>query len=141
MSMHVSTESGAGSEILGLVTDLVSAYVANNSVPAADLPTLIDQIHGSLVRLGAPVEPEPVKLDPPVAIKRSITPDYLISLEDGRPYKSLKRHLRKYGMTPDDYRKKWGLSSNYPMVAANYAEARSQLAKNMGLGQMNRKKQ
>jgi predicted transcriptional regulator len=114
--------------------DIVSAYVSNNSVPVADLPALISAVHQSLGRLGdgQPVEAEkPVPLMP---IKKTVTPDYLISLEDGRQYKSLKRHLSTRGLTPEEYRRKWGLPHDYPMVAANYAAQRSELAKNSGLG-------
>ncbi|KMO31309.1 MucR family transcriptional regulator [Methylobacterium tarhaniae] len=118
-----------------LTADIVSAYVANNSVTAHDLPTLIASTHAALTRLGAPAEPEPVKLEPPVPIRRTVTPDHIISLEDGRPYKTLKRHLAGRGLTPDEYRAKWGLPRDYPMVAANYAAQRSELAKSAGLGQ------
>ncbi len=114
--------------------DIVSAYVSNNSVPLADLPALINAVHQSLSRLGdnQPVEAEkPVPLMP---VKKTVTPDYLISLEDGRQYKSLKRHLSTRGLTPEEYRRKWGLPHDYPMVAANYAAQRSELAKNSGLG-------
>ncbi|AWB19903.1 MucR family transcriptional regulator [Methylobacterium currus] len=114
--------------------DIVSAYVSNNSVPLPDLPALINAVHQSLSRLGdnQPVEAEkPVPLMP---IKKTVTPDYLISLEDGRQYKSLKRHLSTRGLTPEEYRRKWGLPHDYPMVAANYAAQRSELAKNSGLG-------
>ncbi|TNC08207.1 MucR family transcriptional regulator [Methylobacterium terricola] len=114
--------------------DIVSAYVSNNSVPLADLPALINAVHQSLSRLGGaePVEAEkPVPLMP---VKKTVTPDYLISLEDGKQYKSLKRHLSTRGLTPEEYRRKWGLPHDYPMVAANYAAQRSELAKNSGLG-------
>jgi predicted transcriptional regulator len=107
----------------------------------ADLPALIKQVHSALATVGAPaVEPAPAPKEPAVPVKKSITADYLICLEDGRKFKSLKRHLRtKYDMTPEDYRAKWGLPKDYPMVAPNYAEARSNLAKQMGLGQGGRK--
>ncbi|AWN51115.1 MucR family transcriptional regulator [Methylobacterium sp. 17Sr1-1] len=118
-----------------LTADIVSAYVANNSVTAHDLPTLIASTHAALTRLGAPAEPEPVKLEPPVPIRRTVTPDHIISLEDGRPYKTLKRHLAGRGLTPEQYRQKWGLPPTYPMVAERYAAQRSELAKNSGLGQ------
>ncbi|UHC17319.1 MucR family transcriptional regulator [Methylobacterium currus] len=118
-----------------LTADIVSAYVANNSVTAHDLPTLIASTHAALTRLGAPADPEPVKLEPPVPIRRTVTPDHIISLEDGRPYKTLKRHLAGRGLTPEEYRAKWGLPRDYPMVAANYAAQRSELAKSAGLGQ------
>jgi predicted transcriptional regulator len=120
-----------------LTADIVSAYVSNNSVAGNDLAQLIEQTHKALDRLarGEPETPEAPKLVPAVPIKKSITPDFLISLEDGKKYKSLKRHLNsQYGMTPEQYREKWGLPTDYPMVAPNYARARSELAKTMGLG-------
>ncbi|AWB21224.1 MucR family transcriptional regulator [Methylobacterium currus] len=114
---------------------LVSAYVAHNSVPVSDLPGLIVSTHAALAKLGAPAAPEPVKLEPPVPIRKTVTPDHIVSLEDGRPYKTLKRHLAGRGLTPEQYRAKWGLPVDYPMVAANYAAQRSELAKSSGLGQ------
>ena len=129
------------SELLEMTADIVSAYVGNNSVSADALPSLIANIHAALsqVSTGAP-EPEPEVKEPAVPIRKSIAPDYLICLEDGRKFKSLKRHLRtKYNMSPEDYRAKWGLAKDYPMVAPNYAKARSELAKQMGLGQGGRK--
>jgi predicted transcriptional regulator len=123
------------SEAVELTADIVAAYVSNNSVSAADLPQLIQQVHGALTQAasGASAEPPP-PLTPAVPIKKSVTPDYLISLEDGRKYKSLKRHLNTRGMSPDEYRTKWGLPKDYPMVAANYSAQRSSLAKTLGLG-------
>jgi predicted transcriptional regulator len=125
-----------------LAAEIVSAYVSNNSVPASDLPTLIGDVHGAIVRVSsgaAVVAPEAAK--PAVAPKKSITNDYLICLEDGRKFKSLKRHLRtQYNMSPEEYREKWGLASDYPMVAPAYAKARSALAKQMGLGQQRRRR-
>jgi predicted transcriptional regulator len=119
-----------------IIAEIVSAYVSNNPVPAAELPALIVSVAAALGGLasGAAAEAhEPQK--PAVLIKKSVTPDYIISLEDGKKFKSLKRHLMShYGMTPDEYRVKWNLPSDYPMVAPNYAAARSQLAKKMGLG-------
>jgi predicted transcriptional regulator len=119
-----------------LTTDIVAAYVSNNPVPVSALPELIASIAASLnglVNGAAHAEPEPQ--NPAVSIKKSVTPDYLISLEDGKQFKSLKRHLMtSYGMTPDEYRAKWNLPRDYPMVAPNYAASRSALAKNMGLG-------
>ena len=124
--------------LVDLTASIVGAYVAKNSVPVADLPGLIASTHAALAGLGAPalVEEKPV---PPVPIRKTITPDHLISLEDGKPYKSLKRHLTTRGLTPDEYRRKWGLPHDYPMVAANYAAQRSELAKSSGLGQVRRK--
>ena len=128
-------------EIIEMTTDIVSAYVGNNSVAAADLPSLIQSVHKALAGVGGAAEPvEAAPKEPAVSVKKSITPDYLICLEDGRKFKSLKRHLRtKYNMSPEDYRAKWGLAKDYPMVAPNYARARSDLAKQMGLGQGGRK--
>lgn len=125
-----------------LTTEIVSAYVGRNSVAASDLPELIRTIHATLAEIAsgkaAAAAAEP--LTPAVPIRRSVTPDYIISLEDGSKYKSLKRHLAtKYGMTPDDYRAKWGLPKDYPMVAPNYAAERSALAVAAGLGQGGRK--
>jgi predicted transcriptional regulator len=124
-----------------LASDIVSAYVANNSVPVADLPSLIASVHASLVFVASEGQREPEQpLVPAVPIKKSVQPDYIICLEDGKRFKSLKRHLRTaYDMTPDQYRQRWGLSPDYPMVAPNYAAARSALAKSMGLGQQRRK--
>jgi predicted transcriptional regulator len=125
------------SEIIEMTADIVSAYVGNNSVAAADLPSLIQNVHRALSSVtGAPEPVEVSPKEPAVSLKRSITPDYLICLEDGRKFKSLKRHLRtKYNISPEEYRAKWGLPKDYPMVAPNYAKARSDLAKQMGLGQ------
>lgn len=123
-----------------LISDIVSAYVSRNNVSMGELPALIQSLHATLVGLGKPAEPEVVKLTPPIPIKKTLTPDAIISLEDGRPYKSLKRHLRKHGLTPDDYRRKWGLPSDYPMVAQSYAATRSELARSLGLGQMRRQR-
>ena len=127
---------------IGLTANIVSAYVSNNSVLAADIPALINQVHAALQRVSSgqsntPAEP----LKPAVPVKRSINPDYIVCLEDGKKFKSLKRHLRtQYSMTPEQYREKWGLPADYPMVAPNYAAARSQLAKQMGLGQQRRRR-
>src|SRR4051812_6723939 len=118
--------------------DVVAAYVANNSVAAADLPQLIASVHQTFGALLSP--PPEEKPTPRIPIKKSITPDHLISLEDGKPYKSLKRHLGRYGLTPVEYRMKWGLPPDYPMVAPNYAKQRSELAKSLGLGQQRRRR-
>jgi predicted transcriptional regulator len=124
-------------EIIEMTADIVSAYVGNNAVGAADLPNLIQAVHRALAGVSAAAEPvEVAPKEPAVPLKRSITPEFLVCLEDGRKFKSLKRHLRtKYNMSPEDYRAKWGLPKDYPMVAPNYAKARSDLAKQMGLGQ------
>ena len=121
---------------LELTTDLVSAYVNHNALPAADLSSLIEAVHTALrqVSSGKAEEAEPAP-KPPVPIRKSITPDHLISLEDGKPYRSLTRHLAKRGLTPEAYRAKWGLPPSYPMVAPNYSKRRSELAKALGLGQ------
>src|ERR671913_961548 len=121
-----------------LTADVVSAFVSHNSVRAADLSDLISSVHGALQSLKAPQQAEPEKREPPVSIRKSLTPDFLISLEDGRRYKSLKRHLTGRGLTPEQYREKWGLPRDYPMVAPNYAKQRSELAKTIGLGQIRR---
>ena len=135
-------DSSAHAPYIELAADIVSAYVSNNSVPLAELPNLIRDVHSALMRVteqAIPVEAEPLK--PAVAVKKSITPDYIICLEDGKQFKSLKRHLRsQYNLSPDAYREKWGLPADYPMVAPNYAKARSNLAKQMGLGQQRRRR-
>ncbi|ESY63569.1 MucR family transcriptional regulator [Mesorhizobium sp. LNHC252B00] len=122
--------------LIELAADVVSAYVSNNPIPVGDLPALIGQVHAALrATAGGVSAQEPVALTPAVPIRKSVTADYIISLEDGRKFKSLKRHLSThYGLTPDEYRAKWGLPADYPMVAPNYAAARSSLAKTMGLG-------
>ncbi len=123
-------------ELLTLTADIAAAYVSNNTVQATDVPSVIQTIYRALAGVGsAAVAPAPEPQKPAVPIKKSITPDFLISLEDGKKYKSLKRHLRtQYNMSPEDYRAKWGLQKDYPMVAPNYAASRSALAKSMGLG-------
>lgn len=135
-------DSRADTDLIDLAADIVSAYVSNNTVPAADLPTLIADVHRALNETHAGLlEPEPEPLKPAVNPKKSIFPDYIICLEDGKQFKSLKRHLRThYDLSPEEYREKWGLASDYPMVAPNYAAARSELAKKMGLGQQRRRK-
>jgi predicted transcriptional regulator len=131
------------STYMELAAEIVSAYVSNNSVPAAELPGLLGEIHSALVRVSsgaaAVVAPEAAK--PAVPPKKSITNDYIICLEDGEKFKSLKRHLRtRYNMSPDEYREKWNLASDYPMVAPSYAKTRSALARKMGLGQQRGKR-
>ncbi|MER8886785.1 MucR family transcriptional regulator [Mesorhizobium sp. M0816] len=122
--------------LIELTADVVSAYVSNNPIPVGDLPALIGQVHAALKGTAGGVSAEvPVALTPAVPIRKSVTPDYIISLEDGKKFRSLKRHLSThYGLTPDAYRAKWGLPADYPMVAPNYAAARSAMAKTMGLG-------
>lgn len=134
-------ELTAETDLIGMTADIVSAFVSNNAIAVDALPRLIAGVHSALAGTtqvaGAP-EPEPQA--PAVSIRKSITPDHIICLEDGKPFKSMKRHLfNKYGLTPEDYRAKWGLPKDYPMVAPNYAAARSELAKSIGLGQGGRK--
>ena len=137
----MADDTGMG-DYIELTADIVSAYVSNNTVSAADIPGLINQVHSALARVSSgqgdlPSEP----LRPAVSVKKSITSDHIVCLEDGKKFKSLKRHLRtQYNMTPETYREKWGLPADYPMVAPNYAAARSQLAKQMGLGQQRRRR-
>ena len=127
-----------GSNYTTLTADVVSAYVAKNALRPADLPDLIASVHRALQGLSAPAQAEHEKRQPPVSIRKSITPDFLISLEDGRRYKTLRRHLTGRGLTPEQYREKWGLPRDYPMVAPNYAKQRSELARALGLGQIRR---
>jgi predicted transcriptional regulator len=138
---HMS-DNLASSNYIELAADIVSAYVSNNSVPSADLASLISDVHLALVKVGGGTSETPAEAPKPaIPVKKSITPDYIVCLEDGKKFKSLKRHLRtQYNMTPEQYRERWGLPSDYPMVAPNYAKARSQLAKEMGLGQQRRKR-
>jgi predicted transcriptional regulator len=136
----MQNESHFQSETIELTADIVAAYVSNNSVSATDLPALISSVHSALNNIHIPTAPEAVPLTPAVSVKKSITDDYLICLEDGKRFKSLKRHLKaSYGMSPDEYRAKWGLPSDYPMVAPNYSASRSSLAKSLGLGQQRKK--
>jgi len=124
---------------LDLTSDIVSAFVANNSLPIVELPALIHSVHAALARLASgPVNTAPLveKQEPAVSVRKSLTPDFLVCLDDGKKFKSLRRHLGTLGMTPDQYRAKWSLPSDYPMVAPNYAAARSEMAKRIGLGQM-----
>ena len=129
-------ETLGSSNYIELAADIVSAYVSNNSVPSSELPALINEVHNALLRVTSGVAPVVVEaLKPAVPAKKSNTSDFIICLEDGKKFKSLKRHLRSsYGMTPEEYRAKWGLPHDYPMVAPNYAQHRSQLAKQIGLG-------
>ena len=129
-------------DYIGLTAEIVSAYVSNNTVASADIPALINQVHSALLRVSSgETQPSTESLKPAVPVKRSINPDFIVCLEDGKKFKSLKRHLRtQYGMTPEQYREKWQLPPDYPMVAPNYAAARSHLAKQMGLGQQRRRR-
>ena len=124
----------ATEKLTELVAHIVGAYVENNAVQAQQLPDLIASVSTSIAGLGQPPEPEPAKAVPAVNPKKSVFPDYLICLDDGKQFKSLRRHLSALGMTPDEYREKWNLPRDYPMVAPNYAAARSALAKASGLG-------
>ena len=137
-----NTEEAGQPDYVVLTAEVVSAYVTHNAVQKNDLPDLIAAVHGSLTALGQPKPaPEAEKPVPAVPIKKSISHDYLISLEDGRRYKSLKRHLSGRGLTPERYREKWGLPADYPMVAPSYAQQRSELAKSMGLGRQRRREE
>jgi len=131
-----------GKSFIDLTANIVSAYLSNNPTPASEIPNLISQIHAALMRVSSGrADPPAEPARPAVPLKKSVNPDYLVCLEDGKRFKSLKRHLRtQYNMTPEQYRDKWGLPPDYPMVAPNYAVARSQLAKKMGLGQQRPKR-
>jgi predicted transcriptional regulator len=133
----MESEMRASSFLIERVSDIVAAYVAHNPVPVADLPKLIEKVHSVLIEIessgGTEEKPD---LKPAVSIRKSITDDHIVCLEDGKKFKSLKRHLRtRYDMSPEEYREKWGLPADYPMVAPNYARQRSELARKMGLGQ------
>lgn len=123
----------SSADLIDLTTDIVVAYLAKHPMGQGEIAPLISSVHAALGKLGQ-AEPEAAKPVPAVPAKKSVTPDYIISLEDGRRYKSLRRHLSARGLTPEEYRAKWGLPASYPMVAANYAKRRSELAKSMGLG-------
>ena len=129
------TEQVNPQELLPLVTDIVSAHVTNNSVPAGDLPQLIRDVYQALSTVSTPLPATPERPNPAVPPKKSVTPDYIVCLEDGKKLKMLKRHLRTaYDMSPEQYRERWNLPADYPMVAPNYAKQRSKLAKAIGLG-------
>ena len=133
-------EQTDNSELLALTTDIVASHVSNNSVPVAELPHLIQQVYSALAVVGGVVQAIPERPKPAVPIKKSITPDYIICLEDGKKLKMLKRHIKtRYDLAPDEYRERWGLPSDYPMVAPNYASQRSALAKKIGLGTKRRR--
>lgn len=136
------SDNSGNDNYIELTADIVAAYVSNNSVQAGDIPSLINQVHSALMRVSSGQSDTPTEpLKPAVPVKKSITPEHIVCLEDGKKFKSLKRHLRtQYNMTPEQYREKWGLPADYPMVAPNYAAARSQLAKQMGLGQQRRRR-
>jgi predicted transcriptional regulator len=122
-------------DLANLTAEIVSSYVTKNSIARSDLPGVIASVHAALRGLTSPPAPELEKLEPRIPIRKTITPDFLISLEDGRRYKTLRRHLTGRGLTPEEYRAKWDLPSDYPMVAPNYAKMRSELALSLGLGQ------
>ena len=134
------TENSGANDLLALTTEIVAAHVSNNTVAVGDLPHLINQVYQSLAGLGKVAPPQAERPQPAVPIKRSVHPDYIICLEDVKKLKMLKRHLKTaYNMTPDEYRERWGLGSDYPMVAPNYARQRSKLAKEIGLGTRGRR--
>jgi predicted transcriptional regulator len=131
---------GAEDTLLTLTADIVAAHVSNNSVAVNDLPTLIQNVHGALTGISSNRAPAEARPEPKVSIRSSVKPDFIVCLEDGKKQKMLKRHLMtNHGMTPDEYRQKWGLAADYPMVAPNYAEQRRTLAKSIGLGTKRRK--
>ncbi len=122
-------------DLLGLTSEIVAAHVSNNTVALADLPGLIEQVYRTLATVGGTVEVPTDRPTPAVPVKKSVTPEYIVCLEDGKKLKMLKRHLKTaYNMTPEEYRERWGLPADYPMVAPNYAKQRSRLAKQIGLG-------
>ena len=128
-------------DLLELMTEIVSSHVANNTVAVQDLPELIRQVYGTLTTIDQAPSARPDRPQPAVPLKRSVTPDFVICLEDGRKLKMLKRHLKTaYNMTPEEYRERWGLAADYPMVAPNYAKQRSNLAKKIGLGTKRRRR-
>jgi predicted transcriptional regulator len=138
----MTTSESEPSRSIVLAAEVVAAFVANNSLPIADLPSLIQSVRGALENLGkGPMDSTPPveKKEPAVSIRKSITPDFLVCLDDGKTFKSLRRHLATLGMTPDEYRAKWGLPTDYPMVAPHYAAQRSEMAKKIGLGQLREK--
>ena len=132
--MTTALEQGNKLDTVSITADIVAAYVSNNPVPVGELPKLIGDIHAALNGIGTPAIEPVIKQEPAVSIKKSVTPDFIICLEDGKKFKSLKRHLQHFNLTPDQYRQKWNLPTDYPMVAPNYAATRSALAKSSGLG-------
>ncbi|MER9757480.1 MucR family transcriptional regulator [Mesorhizobium sp. M0166] len=133
--MTVAPDRNNHDDLVSITADIVSAYVSNNPLPVGELSKLIGDTYVALQVIGTPVAPAAAKLEPAVSIKKSVTPDFIICLEDGKKFKSLKRHIgTHYNLSPDQYRQKWNLPSDYPMVAPNYAATRSALAKSIGLG-------
>lgn len=138
----MQTPDSEDASSIELAASIVAAFVSHNSLPVAELPALIASVDATLRRLATGAAATPAveeKPEPAVSVRKSITPDYLVCLDDGKKFKSLRRHLATLGMTPDQYRAKWGLAPDYPMVAPNYAAQRSNLAKQMGLGQARKK--
>jgi predicted transcriptional regulator len=134
------TDNSSSNDLLALTTEIVAAHVSNNTVAVGDLPQLINQVYQSLSSIGKGPAPVAERPQPAVSVKRSVHPDYIICLEDGKKLKMLKRHLKTaYDMTPDEYRERWSLPADYPMVAPNYARQRSKLAKEIGLGTRGRR--
>ena len=136
MSNLSDSNGGKGDELLKFASEIVAAYVSNNPIPVAEIPAMIKSVHATLGGLTGGTSSEPATaLKPAIAIKKSVTPEYIICLEDGKKLKMLKRYLRsRYDLTPEEYRAKWGLPADYPMVAPNYAAQRSEFAKKIGLG-------
>ena len=129
------SEQSKSNDLLTLTTNIVSAHVANNSVALSDLPRLIREVHDTLANVGAGTQREQERPTPAVPVRRSVTPEHIVCLEDGKKLKMLKRHLKTaYNMTPEEYKERWNLPADYPMVAPNYAKQRSKLAKQIGLG-------
>lgn len=137
----MANQSPNREELLSLTVDVVSSHVSNNTVPVAEVSTLIEQVFGTLSKLSEPEVEETPRPEPAVPVRRSVAPDYIVCLEDGKKLKMLKRHLKsQYNMSPEDYRERWGLPMDYPMVAPNYAEQRRSLAKKIGLGTSRKKR-
>jgi len=135
------SEQAKENELLALTANIVSAHVSNNTVADGELPNIIREVYDSLANVGTEIEVEPERPTPAVPIKKSITPEHIVCLEDGKKLKMLKRHLKTaYDMTPEEYRERWGLAADYPMVAPSYAKQRSKLAKQIGLGTRARRK-
>src|SRR5215218_3692460 len=140
MTDQTGVAAGTDNDLIDLSTEIVSAYVSHNALSVNDLPKLIADVHMALRGLKSTSVPEAVEeLKPAVPVRKSVAADYIICLEDGKKFKSLKRHLRThYDLSPEEYREKWGLPADYPMVAPNYSETRSKLAKKIGLGRQKR---
>ncbi|MER9441501.1 MucR family transcriptional regulator [Mesorhizobium sp. M0340] len=132
--MTTALEQDGQLDTVSIAADIVAAYVSNNPLPVGELPKLIADIHAALKGIGTPAVEPMIKQEPAVSIRKSVTPDFIICLEDGKKFKSLRRHLQHFDLTPDQYRQKWNLPADYPMVAPNYAATRSALAKASGLG-------